>query len=232
MTDRAAAVAALEARVGHAFKDRELLERALTHASVGDRRPSALHNELLEFLGDRVLNLIVAEELIRRRPEENEGELSRAFHQLVNLATCAAVARRIRLGDALRLGGGAGKQGIRKSERVLGDACEALIAALYLDAGVETARRFVLDNWADAFAAATSGPLQDPKTRLQHWVLARGLPLPAYRVVARVGSAHAPQFTVEAFVEGFSPEVGQGGSIKEAEKLVAERLLQRLDGGP
>lgn len=228
MNTRVTAIEALEGRIGHTFADRELLERALTHASVGDRRPSVRHNERLEFFGDRVLNLVVAEELLTRMPEAREGELSGAFHKLVNLETCADVARRVGLPAALRLGGGSGKTGIRDSDRVLGDACEALIAAIYFDAGLEAARRFIVEFWEAPFRALNEPEKQNPKVTLQEWAFGRHLPAPAYRVLEQSGPSHKPQFTIEVFVQGFEPVRGQGGSIREAEKVVAEQLLAKI----
>jgi ribonuclease-3 len=231
MTDRAAAVEALERRIGHVFADRALLERALTHPSVGDRSPGARHYERLEFLGDRVLNLVIADELMERLPDAPEGELTKVFHNLVNAQACAAVSEQIGLAPALRMGGGAGKTGIRRNQRVLGDACEALIAALYHEGGLELARRFVLENWETALANLDR-PTRDAKTRLNEWALARGRRAPAYTVVSREGLAHAPRFQVEVFVEGVAPEAAEGGSKKEAEMRAAEQLLRRVAGAP
>ena len=229
MNLRAQAVSDLEARIGHVFADRELLERALTHASVGSGSIRIRHNERLEFLGDRVLNLIVAEHLSTLRPEAREGELSGLMNRLVNYHACAAAARTAGLRDALRLDGGATKQGARDNDRVIGDACEALIAALYLDAGIETARAFVLEFWTPLFANLDQ-PSPDAKTRLQEWAMGRGLPAPAYRMTASKGSAHAPRFTMEVFVQGFEPISAEAGSKREAEKLAAARLLEdRID---
>lgn len=232
MSARAAAVAELERRIGHVFADRDVLERALTHASVGDRTPRVRDNEPLEFLGDRVLNLIIADELMRRRPDADEGELTKAFHKLVDVTACAAVGDRLGLGDALRFGGGAGKLGMRRNKRVIGDACEAVIAALYLDAGLETTRELVLPLWGEHFAALDAPARRDPKTLLNEWAMARGLPPPAYEVVAQKGAAHEPRFHVEVFVQGHEPAGAEGGSKKEAEKAGAEKLLARLEGTP
>ena len=144
MNARLPAVEALEQRIGHSFADRDLLERALTHASVGDGARKVRHNERLEFLGDRVLNLLAAERLLALDPEAKEGVLSPRLAALVNGKACARVARRIGLAQALRLSGSASKIGARESDGVLGDACEALMAALYIDGGLDTARAFFL----------------------------------------------------------------------------------------
>jgi ribonuclease-3 len=229
MNTRSAAIAELERRIGYIFSDRDLLERALTHASVGEAGAKLRHNERLEFLGDRVLNLIVADELIGRMPEAAEGDLTRAYHQLVNYQACAVVARAIGLGEALRLGGGAAKLGMRENEKVLGDACEALIAALYIDGGMPAAHTFVASFWADQFADLKPAT-EDPKTALQHWALARGLPLPRYDQVSQSGSAHKPSFVIEVSVEGLAPERATAGNKQEAGRLAAERLLAKLAG--
>jgi ribonuclease-3 len=227
MNTRNAAIAELERRIGYSFSDRDLLERALTHASVGEAGAKLRHNERLEFLGDRVLNLIIADELVGRMPEAAEGELTRAYHQLVNYQACAVVARDIGLGEALRLGGGAAKLGMRENEKVLGDACEALIAALYIDGGMPAAHSFVAAFWADQFADLKPAT-EDPKTALQHWALARGLPLPRYDQVSQSGSAHKPSFVIEVSVEGLAPERATAGNKQEAGRLAAERLLAKL----
>ncbi len=232
MNTRVTAIAELERGIGHAFTDRDLLERALTHGSVTKGSPRISNNERLEFLGDRVLNLLVAEQLMRLRPEATEGTLSKLMNQLVNYHACADVARRAGLRDALRVDASASKVGARDNDRVLGDACEALIAALYLDAGLDVARRFVVAFWHDSFGNLDA-PAKDPKTMLQEWAMARGLPAPTYSVVRQEGSAHAPTFTVEAALPGLEPTVAAAGSKREAERLAADLLLTRqIEGRP
>jgi ribonuclease-3 len=230
MTTRIAAIAELERRIGHSFSDRDLLERALTHASVGDRVAGARNNERLEFLGDRVLNLIVAEELMRRMPQTTEGDLTKAFHQLVNVEACAEAAQRVGLGEALRIGGGGSKLGMRGNVRIVGDACEALIAALYVEAGLETTRACVLAMWAENFAALDGAGGRDPKTVLNEWAMARGAAPPVYRVLAQSGPAHAPTFRIEVSVSGVEPQVAEAGSKRDAEKAAAQRMLDRQEG--
>jgi ribonuclease-3 len=227
---RAAAVAELERRVGHEFKDRELLERALTHASVGDGAKAVRHNERLEFLGDRVLNLCAAERLMALDPDAREGEMSRLLASLVNYHACARAAQRAGLPDAMRLSASATKVGARRSDAVLGDACEALIAALYIDGGLECARAFFLKFWEEEFERLHEPRAKDPKTQLQEWAQARGLPLPAYQVLEREGPDHAPAFTVEVGVEGFPPERGRGRSRQDAEKAAAQMMLLKREG--
>lgn len=229
MNRREAAVAELEGRIGHTFADRELLQRALTHSSVGNGATKVRHNERLEFLGDRVLNLLVAERLAELQPEAREGVLSKLMNQLVNYQACAEVARAVGLPDALRLDASATKIGARDNDRVLGDACEALIAALYLDAGLEAARAFVLSAWAKGFSELDTPRLKDSKTLLQEWAMARGLPVPRYEVVASTGPAHAPRFTIEVQLQGFPPEQAEGGSKREAEKSAAELMLKKRE---
>ena len=231
MNTRVAAVAELERRIGHSFGDRGLLERALTHGSVTKGSARVLDNERLEFLGDRVLNLVVAEQLTRLMPEATEGALSKQMNQLVNFRACADAARRVGLRDALRLDASASKIGARDNERVLGDAVEALIAALYLDAGFDVARDFVLAFWDAAFQNLDA-PTQDPKTMLQEWAMARGLPVPNYRVVKQEGSAHEPRFTVEVGLPDLEPMRATAGSKREAERLAADAMLSRHAGGP
>jgi ribonuclease-3 len=230
MNARAAAVAELERRVGHVFQDRDLLERALTHASVGDGAKSVRHNERLEFLGDRVLNLCAAERLMELDPDSREGEMSRLLANLVNYHACARAATRAGLPDAMRFSASATKIGARKSDAVLGDACEALIAALYIDGGLECARSFFLSFWAEEFERLHEPRSKDPKTQLQEWAQGRGLALPAYEVVGREGPDHAPSFTVQVTVEGLASERAQGRSRQDAEKAAARAMLLKQEG--
>jgi ribonuclease-3 len=230
MNSREAAVAELERRVGYKFNDRELLERALTHASVGDGAKAVRHNERLEFLGDRVLNLCAAERLMAVDPDHREGEMSRQLASLVNYHACARAARRCGLPEALRLSASASKVGARKSDAVLGDACEALIAALYIDGGLDCARAFFLKFWAEEFERVDEPLSKDPKTQLQEWAQGRGLPLPNYEIVSREGPDHAPCFTVSVEVEGFPPEQAQGRSRQDAEKAAAQVMLLKREG--
>ena len=215
MNRREAAVAELEGRIGHVFHDRELLERALTHASVGDGALKVRHYERLEFLGDRVLNLLAAERLMA---------------SLVNYHACARVARRIGLPNALRMAPSATKIGARDKDTVLGDACEALIGALYIDDGLEAARAFFLEFWAEEFARLDEPRVKDPKTQLQEWAQGRGLALPLYQVVGREGPDHAPSFTVSVTVGDYEPELAEGRSRQEAEKAAATVMLLKREG--
>ncbi len=227
---RLEAVAALEQALGHSFTDRDLLNRALTHSSVGDGAKSVRHYERLEFLGDRVLGLLAAERLLALEPDAREGEMSPKLAALVNGKTCARVARRIGLPEAIKLSTGETKSGGRDKDTILGDACEALIAALYIDAGLERTRAFFLEAWADEFETVDARDSKDPKTQLQEWAQGAGLGLPRYEVVKRSGPDHAPRFRIAVKVEGYQDEVGEGGSVREAEKAAAVLMLMNREG--
>lgn len=223
-------MAALQDRIGHAFSDPALLERALTHASVGDGSRKVRHNERLEFLGDRVLGLLAAEQLVSVDEEAREGVMSTRLAQLVSGRACAGVARRLGVGEALRLAPGETRTGGRDKDTILGDACEALMAAVYLDGGLEAARAFFLRYWAEELALTSRDDGKDPKTRLQEWAQARGLGLPAYAVTGRDGPDHAPRFTVEVRIDTLAPVQAEGASRREAEKSAALAMLQRETG--
>jgi ribonuclease-3 len=226
---RAVAVAELERRLGRVFADRSLLERALTHASVGRGAPD---NERLEFLGDRVLALVISEALLDESPESDAGQLSKRLHVLVSRDACAGVARALGVGPALRLPGGETRRGARDQVRFLADACEALIGALYLDAGLAVARQVVVAAWAPLLAAPHDERTANPKSRLQEWAAAAGRGAPVYRLVARAGPDHAPSFTVEVEVAGALPAQASAGSRQAAEKAAAGLLLQRVESEP
>src|SRR3990167_2156683 len=231
MDRRAAAVGDLERRIGHQFEDRELLERALTHASVGDGAKKVRDNEVLEFIGDRVLGLLAAEALAQRFPKAKEGELAPRLNALVSRETCARVARAAELGPAPRLSASSSKNGGRETETILAGATEALMAALYQDGGLDAARRVFLSLWADEFDRAGEGRPRDPKTALQERAQGKGRPLPTYRVLDRTGPDHAPIFTVEVLVVGVDPAIAKGKSRQEAEKAAAKALLERERAG-
>jgi ribonuclease-3 len=228
---RHAAAAAVEQALGHQFADRDLLERALTHPSVGDGARSVRHYERLEFLGDRVLGLLAAERLLALEPDAREGDMSPKLAALVNGRTCARVARRIGLGDALRLSTSETRSGGREKDTILGDACEALMAAVYIDAGLDAARAFFLKFWAEEFAHIDLVQSKDAKTQLQEWAQGRGLGLPRYEVKSRTGPDHAPRFSVAVEIEGHEPEMGEGSSLREAEKAAAVVMLMKREGG-
>ena len=224
---RLQAAEGLEARLGYRFQNRELLERALTHSSAGQGARKVRHNERLEFLGDRVLNLLVAERLMDQFPGEREGELTKRMHGLINRDACAETARRLGLGAALRLAGGETKQGGRDNPTILGDAMEALLAAVYLDGGLERTREVFAAIWEPQFEAVELTGAPNPKSELQEWAAARKLPHPRYEVADRSGPAHAPTFTVELRIGELEPARAQGRSRQEAEKAAARIMLER-----
>lgn len=230
---RLQAVAALARNLGHDFRDPSLLDQALTHASVGEgaerdaRGRPFLDNQRMEFLGDRVLGLLVADRLVRDLPAADEGEMSSRLHALVDKPTCARVAESMGVGGAMRLSPGEAKQGGRRREGVLGDAMEAILAAVWLDGGIDAARAVFERAWAAELAAPPRRALTNPKSALQEWALGQGRPLPTYRIIERTGSDHAPTFTVEASVAGIPPLTAQGRSRQDAEKAAATALLQR-----
>ncbi len=222
-----AARAAVEARLGHAFANKALLEQALTHVSaVADVAARARSNQRLEFLGDRVLGLAVADMLLAAFPEEQEGELSKRFALLVRAETLAEVAQDLDLGPALALGAGERNSGGRRKQAILADACEALIGAVFLDAGFEAAAAIVARHWRARLAASARPPI-DAKTALQEWARAREAPIPAYEVIGRLGPDHAPKFRVTAVVAGFAAASGEGGSKRAAEQAAAQAFLER-----
>lgn len=227
MNDRAAAVDALKVRLSHAFRDDSLLERALTHASVGGGGGKVRDNEVLEFIGDRVIGLLAAERLSALDAKAPEGELAVRLNALVSREACARVARRVDIGPALRLAPSETKTGGRNKDSILAGACEAVMAAIYQDAGLEAARAVFLDLWSELFGDIGALRSLDPKTALQEWALGRGKPLPAYAVTGRTGPDHAPTFTVSVEVAGLAPVAAQGRSRQEAEKAAAAVLLGR-----
>jgi ribonuclease-3 len=221
----AAALAALMGRLGHPFRDQTLLARALTHGS----HAAEADNQRLEFLGDRVLGLVVAEALLAADPEAAEGTIAPRFNALVRRETCAEVAREIGLGPALRLGRSEMLGGGRRKDALLADAMEAVIAAVYLDAGLEAARAVVLRHWGGRIAAAPRDA-RDAKTALQEWAQARALPPPDYALVARAGPDHAPLFQVEARLLTGEVERAAGTTKRAAEHAAAAALLARVEG--
>ena len=219
--------------VGHVFARAEFASEALTHRSALDRRPELKAafpngNERLEFLGDRVLSLAMADLLLRRFPNEREGELARRHASLVRAETLVEIATDIGLGDYLRLGDSERAHGQSVKPNIVADALEALLGAVFLDAGLEAAAASVELMWGDRLSSRAVAP-RDPKTALQEWAQARRLPLPAYPEIDREGPPHAPVFVVDVALKGHDPARGQGGSKREAERLAAMALLERLD---
>ena len=234
--DPDASIPALARTLAHDFTELSLLREALTHPSTDpqDRGRARFGYERLEFLGDRVLGLLIAEWLLERFPNEPEGSLAKRHTALVRREALAQVARDIDLGRHLILSPGEADSGGRENEAILSDACEAVIAALYLDGGLEPARRFIRDAMAEAIDRHAKPP-QDAKTTLQEWAQARGLSLPDYVTVSRSGPDHRPLFEVRVSIEGQSPATATGSSKRAAEGQAATLMLELLqtsgDGG-
>ena len=216
---------ALSQKLGHSFQDQALLKRALTHASAD----SIVSNERLEFLGDRVLGLIIAEKLHALYPQDAEGALALKFNALARGAACARAALAAGLAEHVILANSEKSAGGRAKPAILSGVCEAVIAALYLDGGMDAARNFVERYWTAMFEEL-SHDMRDAKTRLQEWAQARGKEssAPVYTLKERGGPDHAPHFVVEARVTGFDPVTGEGGSKRQAEQDAATKLLAKV----
>jgi len=219
-------VSEIAAFVSHTLKrdpkDAALFELAFTHSSVG--RESY---ERLEFLGDRVLGMVIARALYERYPKESEGNLSRRYNALVDRETCAEIGRELGVPALVKLGKQAREDGASQSENVVGDVVEALIGALLMDAGLPAAERFILDVWGPCLASQRRAP-QHPKSALQELAAARMCKPPVYDVVARTGAHHAPKFTIRVSVPGLGEASAEGTSKQEAETAAAEALLAKL----
>jgi len=215
----------LPASLTYRFRDPDLRTRALSHRSVG-----AANNERLEFLGDGLVNLLVAEMLFERYPKADEGELTRRRSHLVSEPALAALARDLELGDALHLGAGELKSGGFRRDSILADAFEALIAAIYLDGGWDACRGIVRELFAERVASAGAQTGKDPKTRLQEFLQSRGEPLPAYTLVGAIGADHAKTFEVECEIASLQLRTtGRGVSRRAAEQAAAGAALERLE---
>ena len=208
--------------LGHVPKDQSLFERALTHSSTG---PESY--ERLEFLGDRVLGLVIARTLYERYPTEPEGKLSRRYNALVARETCAGVGRELGLPTLIRLGKQARSDGANMSDNVVGDVVEALIGALLLDGGMDEAQHFILANWEPYLAGQDRAPLH-PKSALQELAAARGCKPPVYEIVSRTGAHHQPKFEVRVTVPKLGNATAEGSSKQEAETAAATVLLKQL----
>jgi ribonuclease-3 len=222
-----AATSAIEERIGHKFADANLLVTAMTHVSA--LKPSRKRGESyqrLEFLGDHVLGLIVSDMLYRSFPNADEGEMSKRLADLVRKESCADVAKSLGLADDIKLGAVGAGAGARLRKSVLGDICEAVIGAVYLDGGHQAASEFVERNWTERMKKPRQ-PLRDPKTVLQEWAQGKGLPTPVYREVERTGPHHDPQFRVAVDLPGLAPAEGVGGSKRAAEKVAASVMIER-----
>ncbi len=217
----------LQFRLGYRFADLDHLERALTHSSaISPAKRIDRSYQRLEFLGDRVLGLVVADMLYRLYPKSNEGELSRTLNTLVRKETCADIARRLGLGNDIVLGDSEARSGGAEKDAILGDITEAIIGAIYLDGGLEPARTFIEGNFSE-FLAGGQANRADAKTTLQEWAQAKGLEPPAYVTVERTGPDHAPEFTIAVDLAGFDRVEATGTSKKIAEHKAAELFLVR-----
>ena len=219
-------IAALEETLDYGFSNPELLQRALTHSSARARGRNSHDYERLEILGDRVLGLVIAELLAECFPEAREGDLARQFNKLVRRETCAEVAAGMNLGDFVIMSAGEAESGGRGKQTILGDACEAVLGAIFLDGGYEAARVITRRLWSERIGDETI-PLRDAKSALQEWAQGRGLELPNYVELVREGPDHAPRFTTRVEVQGLEPSKGQGTNKRAAEQSAATAMLKR-----
>jgi ribonuclease-3 len=223
----AAGSSELEERIGYRFADRAWLDLALTHSSaLTGGRDRAGSYQRLEFLGDHVLGLVISDMLFRAFPAATEGELSRRLAALVRRETCAEVARTIDLGPAMRLGNSEIQAGGHRRTAILADVCEALIGAVFIDGGYAPAAALIERYWQDRMLKPPR-PLRDPKTLLQEWAQARGMPAPSYREVERSGPDHSPEFRVAVELAERTPAEGTGRSKRSAEQAAAAAMLAR-----
>ena len=212
--------------LGHKFTTPELLRLALRHSSLSVAGPAG-SNERYEFLGDRVFGLVIAEMLLGRFPNENEGDIAKRHTALVRQEALVRVAETLNLGDFIDMSEGEAGSGGRTNPSVLADCCEAVIAALYMDGGLHVAVEFIAAHWSKMIEE-TPEPPKDAKTALQEWTQARGLALPDYTETSRDGPPHKPVFVIEASVEGHPPAEASGTSKRKAEQEGAEKLLEDL----
>ncbi len=221
-----AAVAALERAIGYHFRNSAILDNALTHVSAlgGGSRTGSYQR--LEFLGDHVLGLVISDMLYRAFPRADEGELSRRLADLVRRETCAEVARAINLGAAIKLGASEASAGGRVRTAILADVCEALIGAVFIDGGYAEAAAMIERLWGERMRVPAR-PLRDPKTLLQEWAQARGLPTPVYREIARTGPQHSPEFRIAVALPNREQAEGLGSSKRAAEQAAAAAMLAR-----
>jgi len=218
-----------EATLGHKFKQPELLDRAMTHRSAAQGKSAEWSNERLEFLGDRVLALVMVETLMERFPTAREGDLAPRLNSLVSRETCAVIGAELELWRFLIVDRAERATGGPNKPTLLANAAEAVIGAIYLDAGLKAAEKFLLKRWAAMLKANEVRP-RDPKSALQEWVQGEGLPTPSYRHDARDGPDHAPVFTATVHVQGRPPAKGAGSSKQEAEREAAKAMLAEIGG--
>ncbi len=223
-----AATNAFITRLGHIFGRPELLHRALTHSSLSSA--TRVDNQRYEFLGDRILGLVIAEALLNDDPDATEGQLAPRLNALVRKETCAEVAIEVDLGAALMLGRSEMLSGGRKKTALLGDAMEAVIAAVYLDKGYDAARKFILRLWGNRIGNAANMAV-DPKSNLQEWAQARRMPPPKYAEIERSGPDHAPIFIIEAQLQNGAKARATATSKRAAQQMAAAKLLKELEAG-
>lgn len=214
----------LQEKIGHVFKDQDRLLKSLTHSSTG----SGMNYERLEFLGDRVVGLVMAHMLFEEFPDEKEGDLAKRHAALVQGKTLARLAREVNLGSVMQLSDAERASGGAENDNILADGMEGLIGALYLEAGLKECHEVLKKLYGDSIYVMLKPP-QDPKTALQEWAQARGLPLPQYELVGKEGPDHAPTFAVRVSVEGYPPWTCQGPSRRVTEKQAAGMLLAHLN---
>lgn len=223
-----AALVDVQEKIGYVFKDRSILDRAMTHASAltGPYAQGSSYQRL-EFLGDRVLGLVIAERIFERRPTEAEGRLAVRLNRFVNKSACAQAVQEIGLAPYILLGPSEQRNGGYHNINILGDVCEAVIAALYLDNGLKPARNFIERAWATQFKALPE-ELRDAKSQLQEWAQAKGYATPVYQMRDRSGPDHAPRFTVEVILDRYHRADASGPSKQAAERAAANTLLKQL----
>jgi len=216
----------VENKIKYKFKDASLLEVALTHSSMQKR--GNINNERLEFLGDRVLGLVIADILFKQFPDEKEGLLAKRHTALVQQDALLNIAEKIKIDDDIKVSAGEAKTGGKKKKTIMADAMEALIGAIYTDGGYDSAYKFIENFWEEMLEEQENPP-EDVKSFLQEWAQSRSLPLPQYTVVGKSGSDHSPEFEIEVFVETLGSAKAKANSKKMAEKLSAEKLLKKLE---
>lgn len=216
----------LSERLGYEFNDPGLLRLALTHPSAPSSGPGDADYQRLEFLGDRVLGLVIAESLYTNYPDDSEGALARRYNELVHRDACAEVGRALGLGRDIIMSEAEAASGGADKSAILADVCESVIGAVFLDGGFEAARALIHRLWGARLSEPGPVPI-DPKTALQEWAQGMRLPLPEYNEVGRSGPDHAPQFTVEARVSGYEPGRGSGSSKRAAQEAAARAILRR-----
>ncbi len=211
--------------INYKFTNLKLLEQALTHSSA--KKVGKSNNERLEFLGDRILGLIIADELLRLNPKASEGQIATFYNSLVKKETCSRIAFDINLENALSVGKSISKNTDRQKIKILGDAIEALIGAIYLDSGFKNVYKIVMDLWKDEIQFVRNLEIH-AKTALQEWLQAKGLPPPIYKEISRLGPDHEPKFCVEVSIRSGEVAVGEGATKRDAETLAAELILKKL----